>query len=132
MKKILIIDDDKVFAKTLQDFLSKEKYKTIHKNNGEEGLKSVEEEKPDLIILDLLMSKMGGLDFLKEIEKKKLEKEIPILISSQLSKIEDISNAVVAGIKVGVKGYIIKSSENLDRIVKEIDKALNNITTDNS
>lgn len=124
MKKILIIDDDQVFAKTLQDFLSKDKYETVHASNGEDGLALIDAIRPDLIILDLLMPKMGGMEFLEELRKKNLETEIPILISSQLSKIEDISKAIVAGIDVGVKGYIIKASENLDMIVSEINKTL--------
>ena len=124
MKKILIIDDDEVFTKTLQDFLPKEKYTTFHAIDGVSGLSLVEKEMPDLIILDLLMPKMGGMEFLDELRKKKINKQIPILVSSQLSKIEDISKAIVAGMDVGVKGYIIKSSENLDMIVFEIEKTL--------
>lgn len=124
MKKILIIDDDKVFAKTLTDFLSKENYEIIHVVNGEEGIAVIGENVPDIIILDLLMPKMGGVEFLDELRKKKLDKEIPILVSSQLSKIEDISKAIVAGMDIGVKGYVIKASENLDMIVEEIKKTL--------
>ncbi len=124
IKKILIIDDDEVFAKTLTDFLPKEKYETSHVMDGTEGLASIEKVKPDIIILDLLMPKMGGMEFLDEIRKLKIDKQIPILISSQLSKIEDISKAIVAGMDVGVKGYVIKASENLDMIVNEMEKTL--------
>lgn len=123
MNKILIIDDDEVFAKTLGDTLSKEKYLVTHVSNGEEGLKVMMKDTPDIIILDLLMPQMGGVDFLEAL-KKKGGNEIPILISSQLSKMENISNAIVAGMDVGVKGYIIKSSENLDKIIEEIEKVL--------
>ncbi len=123
MKKILIIDDDEVFAKTLGDTLPKEKYLVSHVSNGEEGLNEMAKNVPDLIILDLIMPKLGGLDFLTVLKRNGGNK-IPILISSQLSKMEDISNAIVAGMDVGVKGYIIKSSENLDKIVEEIEKTL--------
>lgn len=123
MKKILIIDDDEVFAKTLADTLLKEKYIVSHVSNGEEGLNEMVKNVPDIIILDLLMPKLGGVDFLTILEKNGGNK-IPILISSQLSKMEDISNAIVAGMDVGVKGYIIKASENLDKIVEEIEKTL--------
>lgn len=124
MKKILIIDDDEVFAKTLGDYLPKDKYETIHVSNGADGLDFVGTYRPDLIILDLVMPILGGMEFLEELRKKRLEKEIPILISSQLSKIEDISKAIVAGIDVGIKGYIIKASENLDMMVVEIENTL--------
>jgi CheY-like chemotaxis protein len=123
MKKILIIDDNEVFTKTLKDTLPSEKYLVTSVTNGEDGLKEMTKSTPDIIILDLLMPKMGGVEFLDALKKKGGNK-IPILISSQLSKMEDISNAIVAGMDVGVKGYIIKSSENLDKIVEEIEKAL--------
>ena len=124
MKKILIIDVDEVFVKTLVDFLPKEKYQTFHAKDGVEGFAIIEKENLDLIILDLLMPRMGGMEFLDDLREKKLDKQIPILISSQLSKIEDISKAIVAGMDIGVKGYVIKASENLDMIVGEIEKTL--------
>ena len=123
MKKILIIDDNEVFTKTLKDTLPSEKYSVTSVPNGEDGLKEITKDAPDIIILDLLMPKMGGVEFLDAL-KKKGGNNIPILISSQLSKMEDISNAIVSGMDVGVKGYIIKSSENLDKIVEEIEKTL--------
>ncbi len=123
MKKVLIIDDDEVFVKTLTDSLSKEKYTVIHAQEGEEGLEKIEKEKPDIVILDLIMPKMGGLQFLEAL-KKKGENHIPILISSQLSKMKDISEGVVLGMDVGVKGYIVKASENMDMIIKTIERTL--------
>lgn len=131
MKKILIIDDDEIFVKTLQDFLPKEKYETIWAKDGIDGMALMETENPDLVLLDLLMPGMGGMEFLDELKKKKMPKQIPILISSQLSKIEDISKAIVAGMETGVKGYVIKASENLDMIVSEIEKTLIKYSSDN-
>lgn len=126
MKKVLIIDDDEVFAKTLTDSLPKDKYLVVGATNGEEGLKELEKNRPDIIILDLLMPKMGGLEFLKALKEKEKEgkQTVPILISSQLSKMKDISEGVALGMDVGVKGYIIKASENMDMIIKTIDRIL--------
>ena len=123
MKKILIIDDDEVFIKTLKDTLSKEKYEVYSVNNGVEGLNEMVKNVPDIIILDLIMPQIGGVDFLESLKSVGGNK-IPILISSQLSKIEDISSSIISGMEVGVQGYIIKSSENLDKIVEEIEKVL--------
>ncbi len=124
MKKILIVDDDEVFVKVLTDSLSKDDYEVTHMPNGEEGLKEMERSKPDIIILDLLMPKMGGLQFLEELKKRKEKNRIPILISSQLSKMKDVSDAVTSGIDVGVKGYFIKSSQNIEMIIKNIKNTL--------
>ena len=123
MKKILIIDDDEIFAKLLADSLPKDKYVVTHVGNGEDGLKALEKDRPDVMILDLIMPKMGGMQFLEAL-KKKGGNNVPILISSQLSKIKDVSDGVVAGIEVGVKGYIIKSSENMEMIINTIKKTI--------
>lgn len=125
MKKILIIDDDELFSKIIKDSLPKEKYEIIQVNDGEKGLEKMDKEKPDLVILDLLMPKMGGLEFLKVLKERKEPNEIPILISSQLSKMADVSEGVTTGIGVGVKGYITKASENMEMIIREIKRALN-------
>ncbi len=124
MKKILIIDDDEVFAKILADSLPKDKYTVVHVGDGEDGLKEMEKNPPDVIILDLVMPKMGGIAFLEALKKKGTPQTIPILISSQLSKMKDISEGVTLGMEVGVKGYIVKASENMDMIIKTIARTL--------
>ena len=124
MKKVLIIDDDEIFAKVLADSLPKDKYETVHVSNGEEGLKEIDKNRPDIIILDLIMPKMGGLQFLEALKKRENKNYIPILISSQLSKMTDMSDAVSSGIEVGVKGYFIKSSQNIEMIIKTIENTL--------
>ncbi|KKQ03978.1 MAG: Response regulator receiver modulated diguanylate cyclase [Parcubacteria group bacterium GW2011_GWB1_36_5] len=124
MKKILVIDDDEIFVKLLADTLSKEKYAVISASDGEKGLEMMEKEKPDLITLDMVMPKMGGFKFLEALKKKGGVQNIPILISSQLSKMKDISEGVTLGMGVGVKGYIVKASENMDMIIKTIERTL--------
>ncbi|MES2315414.1 MAG: response regulator [Patescibacteria group bacterium] len=124
MKKILIIDDDEVFAKILKDTLPKDRYTVSHVDNGEDGLKEIEKNPPDLITLDLIMPKMGGLQFLEALKKQGGHHNIPILISSQLSKMKDISEGVTLGMEVGVKGYIVKASENMDMIIKTIERTI--------
>jgi len=124
MKKILVIDDDEIFVKLLADTLSKEKYAVISASDGEKGLEMMEKEKPDLITLDMVMPKMGGFKFLEALKKKGRVQNIPILISSQLSKMKDISEGVALGMDVGVKGYIVKASENMDMIIKTIERTL--------
>ncbi|MDO8728444.1 MAG: response regulator, partial [bacterium] len=65
MKKILLIDDDRLFQKTLKDSLVTKDYEVKVANDGEEGLKITKKEKPDLILLDVLMPNIGGMEFLK-------------------------------------------------------------------
>ena len=121
MKKILIIDDDKTFHKVMGDKLDGLGYKVASAFDGIEGLNLAVLEKPDLVLLDIRMPKLDGLAFLKQLRAKPDAPKMPILITSNLTSIDKISE----GISLGVKGYIIKSNETLDSIVKEIETALN-------
>jgi CheY-like chemotaxis protein len=121
-KKILIIDDDKIFAKILKDGLTQGgKYDVSVAHDGEEGLEKVKESHPDLIVLDVMMPKLGGIDFLKKLKVFNITPQIPVVISSQLMDVEKVSDAV----SLGVKGYIVKSDFSLENIVKQVEGILN-------
>ncbi len=125
MKKILIIDDDEIFVKTLTDSLSSEKYTVSSAVNGKDGLEKIDKEKPDLIILDMSMPEMNGIEFLKNLKNSdKGMPNIPILIASQVSQAEVMSKSLEEGFEVGVKGYILKSSESLEMIKQTIEKIM--------
>lgn len=117
MKKILVIDDDMTFVATMKAALDSAKYAVISASNGVEGLEMMEESKPDLILLDIMMPKMDGIEFLKELNKKYGEGKTPVLITSNVSSLDKISE----GISLGVRGYFIKSDESLQGIVGIID-----------
>ncbi|MCK5095739.1 MAG: response regulator [Candidatus Pacebacteria bacterium] len=123
MKKILIIDDDKIFLKIFRDTFSKsyaDKYEVVSAEDGEEGLLKVGEEHPDLIVLDIKMPKMDGLEFLRALKEKNGESQTPVLISSNFSDNEKISE----GLELGVKGYVVKSDYSLDGIIARIEDIL--------
>ena len=122
MTKILIIDDDVVFQKTMATKFEEKSYEIVVASDGEEGLAKALTEKPDLILLDIMMPKLDGLGFLKKLRADENAPKIPILITSNLSAIDKISE----GIALGVKGYIIKSNETLDTIVREVETVLKN------
>lgn len=124
MKKILIVDDDRIFAKVLKDALIKvdagKKFEVFTAINGEEGLQKAKELKPDLILLDVVMPKMGGIETLKKIKDDKEIFETPVIIGTQLSDMEKMSEAV----EIGVKGYVIKSETSIESIIKQIEDSL--------
>jgi DNA-binding response OmpR family regulator len=117
MKKILVIDDDEVFRKTVNSALTSEGYVVVEAIDGSEGLKIVDVEKPDLILLDLMMPNIGGMSFLRELQGDKQSNKIPVLISSNFSSINSMSE----GIEFGVRGYIVKSEESLKTIVNAVE-----------
>ena len=82
MTKILIVDDDNVFIRVAQARLEACGYEIITANDGEEGLEKAEKEKPDLIILDVLMPRMDGNAVLAEVKRNKAIEKIPIIMCS--------------------------------------------------
>ena len=120
MKKVLVIDDDEFFNKTLGEALPKGKYALVAAVDGEEGLSKLQAEKPDLIILDLLMPKMDGTEFLKKLQASPDMHKAPVLISSNLSSMKKISDCMA----LGAVGYVIKSDESMESIVQDIERIL--------
>mgnify|MGYP001568313863 FL=1 len=112
MKKILVIDDDMTFVAMIKAALDPKKYSVTNAGNGVEGLEQMKESKPDLILLDVIMPKMDGMEFLKEMNKKYGEGKTPVLITSNVSSLDKIGE----GVSLGVRGYFIKSNESLTGI----------------
>lgn len=120
MKKILVIDDDQFFAKTLEAALPKEKYSLVAAEDGEVGLQMLKDEKPNLVVLDLMMPKLDGASFLKKIQESDEYPKVPVLVSSNLSSVKKISDVMA----MGAVGYVIKSDESLESIVQDIERVL--------
>ncbi|HEY4480310.1 MAG TPA: response regulator [Candidatus Paceibacterota bacterium] len=120
MKKILVIDDDQFFAKTLEAALPKDRYSLVAAEDGEQGLSMLKNEKPDLVVLDLMMPKLDGASFLKKIQESDEYPKVPVLVSSNLSSVKKISDVMA----MGAVGYVIKSDESLESIVQDIERVL--------
>lgn len=119
-KKILIIDDDKIFSKILRDWLisgGQGKYEVATVFDGSEGLEAILREKPDLIMLDLVMPNIGGIEFLKKLRAEPWGANIPVIVQTQLSDLEKMSE----GVELGVRGYIIKSEYSMEDLLKQVE-----------
>lgn len=119
VKKILIIDDDKIFSKILRDGLvagGQGKYEVVTAFDGEEGFEVASREKPDLIMLDLMMPKVTGMELLKKIRAEEWGQDTPVIVETQLSDLEKMSE----GVELGVRGYIIKSDYSIDAILRQV------------
>ena len=102
--KILIIEDDPIVIKLIGYFLIKENYSVSFGFNGEEGLVKAIKEKPDLILLDIMMPVMDGFQLLEILKNDKELANIPIIILSSLSQDADILRAL----KKGASDYLTK------------------------
>ncbi len=117
---ILIIDDDITFQKAMAAKLESLTYRVLPALDGEDGLAKAVSEKPDLILLDIKMPKLDGFSLLKKFNANTDIPKIPVLITSNLSTFEQISE----GVALGVRGYIIKSETTLGAIVTQIEAVL--------
>ena len=104
MAKILIVDDEAIFVKIAQVRLEVDGYEVITANDGLEGLITAKREKPDLIILDILMPEMDGHAMLKEVRKNKKIKDIPIIMCSS----EAVLNIAEDNLMPKADAYIAK------------------------
>jgi|CXWL01.1.fsa_nt_gi DNA-binding response OmpR family regulator len=100
-EKVLVIEDEKDLVKLIRYNLEKEKYRVASAGDAETGLKLARKMKPDLIILDIMLPKMDGLEFLRTIRP---ELQIPIiLLSAKRSEMDRI-----LGLKLGADDYMVK------------------------
>jgi DNA-binding response OmpR family regulator len=94
MKKILIIDDEESFTKMLEERLAKVGYEVTCVLNGSEGRYVLRKEKPDLIILDILMPIMDGYDFYKGIKREPDTSDIPVIIVTAKPDMKEVIELV--------------------------------------
>jgi len=121
MKKILFIEDESTLQKTLGTVLTKEGYQVVSALDGEIGFRMAKKEKPDLILLDLILPKMNGFDVLKSIKAEETIKEIPIIVLTNLESMEDIQKAL----DLGAATYLVKANYSLEEVLEKINKTIN-------
>jgi len=85
-KKVLVVDDDPDIITFVRTLLEENNYTPLIANNGEAGLTLVEEEKPDLIILDILMPKQSGIKLYREMKTAEFLKNIPVIVLSGIAR----------------------------------------------
>jgi len=86
MKKVLTVDDDVDIRKIVSKLVEKSGYEAIEAKNGVEGMGKVREDKPDLIILDMLMPKESGVRMYHELKTEESLKDIPVIVLSAIPK----------------------------------------------
>jgi len=85
MKKVLIVDDDVDVRKFVSKLVERAGYEVVEAKNGVEGMGTVREDKPDLIILDILMPKQSGIRMYRELKTDEPLKDIPVIVLSAIA-----------------------------------------------
>ncbi|MCK8817638.1 response regulator transcription factor [Natroniella sulfidigena] len=119
-EKILVVDDDQNVIEILELYLSKEDFVVFSAQDGQEAIKEAKQKNPDLIILDIMMPKLDGLEVCKELRK---DNEVPIILLS--AKSEEFDR--VLGLELGADDYVTKpfSPREVVARVKAILKRVN-------
>jgi len=121
---ILVIEDEKILADVLEERLQKEKFEVIKSYNGLEGLELALNKHPDLILLDLLMPKMNGLEVIKKLGEDTWGLSAKVIIFTNLS---DSANVVLSTGIIGLGKnyeYMIKAESTLEDVVLKIEQKL--------
>jgi len=120
MKKVLLIEDDKDQILLYQTKFELSGYDFISAENGQLGLDRAEKEKPDIILIDLLMAGMDGIEVLEKLKKNPQTKDIPAAIVTNLDKKELAKKAM----NLGALDFIVKSRVPLREMIDRIDNLL--------
>ena len=116
-KKILIVEDDNFVAEVYFAKLTEMGYEAILAQNGEEGLAALKNNKADLILLDILMPVMNGVEMLEEIKKNEEWQNIPVILLTNVGEKESIQKVR----NMGVKNYLIKSHFTPAEVIEKIE-----------
>ena len=120
-RKILIIDDEPDIVETMKCRLEFCKYKVVTADNGEEGLKKADSEKPDLILLDTNMPVLNGHQMLKRLRNDPELKNIPVIMCTALCESQDIATASA----YGITDYVTKPFDYA-QLIEKISNAMGN------
>ena len=119
-QKILFVEDEEVLVQKLSQRLIKEEFRVFTARNGREGLGVALTQKPDLIVLDLLLPVMDGIEMLQELRKSEFGKTAQVLILSNLSN-EKIAKQAK---DLGVIEYLVKTDLKLSEVAARIKQIL--------
>ena len=124
MKKILLVDDDIVFVESTKIILESKPYKVVVAYNGDEGLRKAEEEKPDLILLDIIMPVKDGFSAAEQLKKAPGLNKIPlIMLTSYSSRRQGTAIPVSRGYELEADDYVEKPV-NPEQLLKVVENNL--------
>ncbi len=123
MKKILIIEDEKVLAEMYKEKLEREGFEVILAFNVKEGIESAKRERPDVILLDILLAGENGIDFLRKQKENQEIFQIPVIAFSNY----DDPRAKKEAKELGAKEYLIKTNYTPTQIIEKIKSILKQI-----
>ena len=118
--KVLVVEDDSFLVNAYRIKFGRLGYETKMAVDGESALKILSEWTPDVVILDLVMPKMDGYEFLEKMRAVPEYKNIPVLVSTNLGQPEDVDRAK----ELGANNYVIKGNLSLSDLVNKLEELI--------
>ncbi len=118
--KVLIVEDDQFLSDLYKMQLQKEGFKVVQSFDGLDGLAKIDNESPSIVLLDLILPEVSGMEVLKKSKSRPQTSKVPIVILSNLRDEDKIKEAL----SLGAEGYIIKPTLTPKQIVEELRKYL--------
>jgi two-component system alkaline phosphatase synthesis response regulator PhoP len=117
-KKILVVDDEDSVREIYRHEFLNNGYTVVVAADGEEGLLKAGEESPDMMLLDIMLPKMSGIEVLRALKENQLTKKIPVLLLTNLGE----ETIIKEGFELGADGYLLKVSYTPAQVVEEVKK----------
>ncbi|MCG2690393.1 response regulator [Candidatus Parcubacteria bacterium] len=121
MQTILIIEDEKLLREMYQIKFSQEGFQTLIASEEEEAFRVLENNNPDIILLDILLPRGNGIEILKRLKSSNLTNKIPVIAFSNL----DDPKTKARAYELGAKKYLIKTNYTPKELIKEVQETLN-------
>lgn len=119
-KRILIVEDDRFLRRACRARLEQQGYEILTAQDGEEALAAVRSQTPDLVLLDLLMPRLNGLDVLRALRNDEATRGLRVIILSNSSRQEDVETIRA----LGISGYFVKANLSLQDLSKLVEDLL--------
>ncbi len=127
-KTILVVDDDETIRRVLTDKFEGEKFNVLTADNGEVGLSLALAKHPNIVLLDLVMSRMDGMGMLKALRQDGWGKEVPVMILTNVSNGDEVGEAL----KYNVYDFLVKTDWSLEDVVERVKMRLKSVVEEDN
>lgn len=117
-KSVLVVEDDPVLLKMYSEKFTFEGFEVLNAKNGEEALDVVKDKNVDIILLDIMLPRMSGTDFLERLRGDDKKKDIPVVALTNLAEESEKQRAI----KLGVEEYLVKAMQTPEQVVEKVKK----------
>ena len=115
-KKIVILEDDLALVTSLSRALESDGFEIYSAVDGETGLRTIAEKKPDLVILDIILPRKSGFEVMEALSADKELSKIPVMVLTNLESSQDVNRMM----ELGAKSFLVKTNSSLDEVLIKV------------